>query len=325
MRRIAVFGLGAAVLLLTACGGDGNGTTGPAGEPTTLAALSGDAQRVAVRGMLVAPFVVKVTDASNRAVSGVTVNWTVTGGGGSLSAATSTTNSFGEASVTLTAGATAGANTVTAAVSGLTGSPATFTATALEPAAIVIVGGNGQTARTTQPLADSLKIRVNAGDGDPLPGAQVVWVATAGGGTFSNPNTLTNASGRAATVLTLGNFPVGNTVTATIASTAISATLNATATSPVSVEVTMQNTAFNAPGGGDDVTILLGDTVRWVNLDNDQHTATSSFEPTDGRAFDSGLLSLNDTFVFVPNVRGQWTYLCEVHPVSMQGARITVN
>ncbi len=86
----------------------------------------------------------------------------------------------------------------------------------------------------------------------------------------------------------------------------------------------MENIAFNAPGGGDDITIMLGDAVRWVNLDGVLHTATSSSTPTGGTAFDSGDMSQNDTFPYVPDVRGEWVYLCEVHPTIMRDARITV-
>ena len=90
------------------------------------------------------------------------------------------------------------------------------------------------------------------------------------------------------------------------------------------VVVEMENIAFNAPDGGDDVTIQLGQTVGWVNRDNVQHTATSSQVPGGGNEFDSDLLSNGETFVFTPNVRGTWTYFCEVHPSQMTGATIIV-
>ena len=87
----------------------------------------------------------------------------------------------------------------------------------------------------------------------------------------------------------------------------------------------MQNIAFVAPDGSDDVAITLGQSVEWVNLDQGiQHTATSNEVPAGGDAFDSGLLSTNDTFVFTPNVAGTWVYFCEVHPTDMFGATITV-
>ncbi len=71
---------------------------------------------------LASPLVVKVTNAANAAVAGVTVNWAVATGGGSVSAATSVTNASGLAQINWTLGATVGAQTATATVSGLTGS-----------------------------------------------------------------------------------------------------------------------------------------------------------------------------------------------------------
>ncbi len=92
------------------------------------------------------------------------------------------------------------------------------------------------------------------------------------------------------------------------------------------VTVNMQNIAFVAPDGSDDVTIALGQSVEWVNLDMGiQHTATSTEEPVGGNAFNSGLLNTNDRFVFTPNVTGTWVYHCEVHPGQMRDATITVN
>lgn len=89
------------------------------------------------------------------------------------------------------------------------------------------------------------------------------------------------------------------------------------------VEIRMQNTAFVAPAGGDDVTVTVGTTIEWVNLDAVQHTATSSAVPAGGAAFDSGLMGNGDRFQFTPQVEGTWVYFCEVHPGIMVGATIT--
>jgi hypothetical protein len=73
---------------------------------------------------------VRVTDAGGLAVPGVTVTFQVTGGGGSLTGSTQTTNSNGIATVgSWTLGGSAGQNTMTATATGLNGSPVTFTAT----------------------------------------------------------------------------------------------------------------------------------------------------------------------------------------------------
>ncbi len=92
------------------------------------------------------------------------------------------------------------------------------------------------------------------------------------------------------------------------------------------IVVSMVNIAFVGPGGTDDITISLGDTVRWVNNEGGVtlHTASSTDVPAGGATFDSDNLSPGEFFEFVPNVVGTWTYLCEVHPTIMVGATITV-
>jgi hypothetical protein len=107
-----------------ACGDDD--PTGPTAE--TLSKISGDQQQAAKSTALAAPFVVRVLDDDGDPMTGVTVTWAVTAGGGTLSATTTTTAATGNAQVTLTLGAAAGNNTVTATVAGLTA--VTFSATA---------------------------------------------------------------------------------------------------------------------------------------------------------------------------------------------------
>jgi hypothetical protein len=106
--------------------------TGPAvtGPPAKLVLISGNGQSGTVGQPLASPFRVQVTDVNNNPLSGVSVTFTVSSGGGSLSATQVTTDSSGNASSTLTLGA-AGTNTVTAASGALTGSPITFTATGM--------------------------------------------------------------------------------------------------------------------------------------------------------------------------------------------------
>jgi hypothetical protein len=100
------------------------------GSASTLSMLGGNNQTGTVGEELDAPLVVRVTDAGGNPVAGVTVSWAVTGGGGSISPGSSTTNGSGEASATRTLGTTAGSQTAAATVSGLSGSPVSFTATA---------------------------------------------------------------------------------------------------------------------------------------------------------------------------------------------------
>src|SRR5205823_14886659 len=97
---------------------------------TKLVLVSGNNQTAKFQTALAMPLVVSAADTNGNPVAGVTVAFAVTSGGGSLSATSVMTNLTGQAPTMLTVGATAGTNTVTASASGLTGSPATFTATA---------------------------------------------------------------------------------------------------------------------------------------------------------------------------------------------------
>jgi hypothetical protein len=74
---------------------------------------------------------VLVRDINNNPVAGVSVTFAVASGGGTVVPTTAlTTDVNGIAQVTSwTLGTTAGANTLTATATGLSGSPVTFTAT----------------------------------------------------------------------------------------------------------------------------------------------------------------------------------------------------
>lgn len=327
IASLLALGLGATV---AACGGNsdktptGNNGGGNGGTPAAIAAVSGGGQRRAAGARLADPFVVKVTDDAGQGVSGVTVTWAVAAGGGTLSSASAQTNSTGQASVTLTLGDGAGTNRVTASAEGLSGSPVAFTANGVAPASVEVVSGDAQEARISKSVADPLVVLVKGTDGPPLPGATVQWSVTGGGGSLSDNTTATDDAGQAAVTLTVGPAVGANTAEASVSGVGTSASFTAQGSQPVLVTVQMKNIAFVAPGGGKNVTILLGDTVRWVNQDAVQHTATSNQDPG-GASFDSGLLNQGQEFRFVPGLRGTWIYFCQVHPTQMNNAQINVN
>jgi hypothetical protein len=100
----------------------------------SLQAASGTTGQSATAGtaVSVAPAVI-VRDGSGKVMAGVTVDFAITAGGGSVSNSTATTNAQGIAtSGNWTLGATPGANALQARVSGL--NPLVFTATATAPA-----------------------------------------------------------------------------------------------------------------------------------------------------------------------------------------------
>ncbi len=113
--------------------------TGTVGAPTQLTKSSTDPQTATVHTAVAAPPAVLVRDAGNNPVPGVSVTFTVTTGGGSITGGTATTNALGIATVgSWTLGNTAGSNTLTASSTGLPS--AVFTATGTPgPAATLTV------------------------------------------------------------------------------------------------------------------------------------------------------------------------------------------
>ncbi|HKS05042.1 MAG TPA: hypothetical protein VJR92_01915 [Gemmatimonadaceae bacterium] len=112
--------------------------------PSALALVSGNNQSAGASATLPAPVVVRVTASDGVGVAGVIVSFAA-GNGGSVGAPTVATDAQGNAQTTWTLGGAIGAQSLTATVAGLTGSPVTFNATA-------VAGLATNLAFTTQPL-----------------------------------------------------------------------------------------------------------------------------------------------------------------------------
>jgi hypothetical protein len=104
-------------------------TPGPA---ASLSIVAGTNQAAVAGSTLPLPLVVRLADQYSNPISGASVNFSVTGGGGTLSAASATTNTSGQAQVSWTLGAVEGPNTTRASVASL--SPVVFAATGLSAA-----------------------------------------------------------------------------------------------------------------------------------------------------------------------------------------------
>jgi len=190
----------------------------------TLAINGGDNQSAVVNtAVAIGPSVlVKSPGAGGVPVAGVVVNWAVTSGGGAPSAATSTTNAAGVASIGWTIGGTVGSNNqgLSATVAGLTGSPVGFVASGTAPPTqIASFSGNAQTGSAGQALAQPLVVLVRNAVNAPVAGVLVAWQATAGGGALSAPTSITDAAGHASIGLTVGTTAgaTNQTVTGTVA------------------------------------------------------------------------------------------------------------
>ena len=95
---------------------------------TSITVSSGNGQFGATGQPLAQPIVVHVLDQNGVSIANAVVNFSVLFGGGSVSAATSQTDANGNASITWTMGATAGADSLRAAIAN--GASVTITATA---------------------------------------------------------------------------------------------------------------------------------------------------------------------------------------------------
>lgn len=113
--------------------------------PSQLQVVSGGAQTALVGAALPAPVVLRVTAVDALPVAGVTVNFSVTTGGGSLSAPSAVSDANGDVSVNWTLGALPGVQAIDATFAGLGARVfVTAIAAALPPAGLVF---------TTQPAA----------------------------------------------------------------------------------------------------------------------------------------------------------------------------
>jgi hypothetical protein len=220
--------------------------TAQARVATTLTPISAATQNGQAGSNVPEAPAVRVTDQAGQPLAGVTVNFAVTAGGGTLGSTSVVTGTNGTASANSWRLGSAGANTVTATVAGLT--PVAFNATAQGPAAgsIVAVSATTQTAPAGTAVAQAPTVRVNSTAGQPLAGVPVTFAVTAGGGTLGQTTVTTNAQGNAsAGSWTLGAAGV-NTVTATVAGLP-AVTFTATAVDPCTAALTY--TLFSTVSG----------------------------------------------------------------------------
>ena len=184
--------------------------------PLAFWIISGDKQQGLPGEALAKPFVVEVRDRSGEPLPGVLVTFSVTSGGGTLSATSVTTDSNGRAESTLTLGPNLGTNTVSVSVTGIQAEQ-TFTVEGIRiPETLEIVSGDDQEGLPGAALDNPFVVEVRDQTDKPLPGAQVTFSVTGGGGTLSGTSTATDSNGRAESILTLGPNPGTNTITVSV-------------------------------------------------------------------------------------------------------------
>jgi len=207
--------LGGALVILgvaaVACD-DGTATEPPTVVTRLLAENLGvEAQTGTVGTALATPISVKLTD-NSQPVAGEAVTWTVLAGGGTVDAATSTTDPNGDAVAHWTLGTVAGSDTLIATTRDGTTSLITATAVAGPVTSIAAVSGSAQVIAAG---ATPAPIVVKATDkyGNPVLGTKISWSVSTGGA-LDSTTTTTDDKGLATVTLTSLAAPGTYTITA---------------------------------------------------------------------------------------------------------------
>ena len=205
LRRVALFILPFAVL---ACNSD---IALSPKTPASVKIVSGDKQTTVAGTPPALPLIVRVTNSGGTPLGGVTVNWGIGVGGGTLGSATSLTDVNGIAQVIYTPGTKVDtAAKVIATVQLLT---ATFTLKLIAgpPTSVAPFSGDGAAAVVNSTLKLFAKVVDSNGNG--IPGIVVTWTAF-NGGTVSDLTGTSDAGGVVRTTLTVGATPGPYIVTA---------------------------------------------------------------------------------------------------------------
>ena len=185
-------------------------TTPTVSEPASIEIYDGDDQQGEINQRLDEDLVIQVLDRNNNGVSFELVRFRIVEGRGRVSPSSTRTDRDGLADVTFTP-RSQGTIEIEAYLGDL--SPVTFTVNVGEPPdAIKKISGDNQSGRPGARLANPFVVEVVDENDDPVSGATVAFSVTAGGGSVSPTSATTNASGRAQTVLTLGEEIGNNTV-----------------------------------------------------------------------------------------------------------------
>ncbi|HEY6060026.1 MAG TPA: Ig-like domain-containing protein [Gemmatimonadales bacterium] len=329
-------------------GADGKATAtrtlGPgAGAQTATATVSGvtpatfhhiaqiqGATQIAANGALVhtdsvlstVSYAVVVRDQNSQTVAGVTVTWSVTGGGGVLSQLVGTTDVNGLVGTSLTLDQTAGPRSVLATVAGLQGSPVTFVENGEAGNATVMAlnGGNSQVGPVSTALPTPHSVIVHDAYGNPKPGFTVPWVLGLGGGSLSTTTPATNASGIAAVTRTFGAAVGVSSDTAKVIGLSGSP-VAFTDTGVAVADVSVSNNFFNPATKS----ISAGTFVKFTWAGGTSHNVTWDGGPNPLPT--NSITQSSGTYQARLTQPGTYTYHCTIHGgvgTGMAGS-ITVN
>lgn len=285
------------------------------GNAARMALDGGDLQTDTVAATLAGLYRVRVTDNTGlNGVGGVTVSWDVPAGEGSITPS-SVTDPNGFASAARVLGPVAGAQTATASVGGLLGSPVTFSATANAgtPVALALQSGANQYATAGTAVAIAPSVIARDGFGNPTPNVAVAFATSTGDATSTGNSQITAADG----IATVGSWTVSTVRrvdTLTAAAPGLSGspvTVTAQAAWGLAAHVQPQVFLLNCVTGCHNVTTgppprVGNPTVAYQSLLNGNGTMTryvTPFDTTDDgglRTFGTLLFRLKSTTTPMP-------------------------
>ncbi|MBW4525332.1 MAG: Ig-like domain-containing protein [Phormidium tanganyikae FI6-MK23] len=206
--------------------------------PFSITATSGSGQSTTVNTNFANPLQVTVRDQYNNRVPNATVSFNAPGIGASsvFSSTTATTDTSGNASVSITANTVSGGYNSVGSVGGVA-TPATFTLTNLAdlPFSIAATSGSGQSATVNTNFANSLQTIVRDQYGNPVPNATVSFSVpgTGASGTLTAVTTTTDTSGNATVNITANTIAGTYSTTGSVTGVVTPATFSLTNTPDV--------------------------------------------------------------------------------------------
>lgn len=260
---------------------DAIGQPATGGAPAALSKVSGDNQSAPVNTALPLELVVRVLDLKGGTVAGQTVAWSTLSDAGLTLA--SATQSNGQASCRVFAGAFAGAFTVLATVAGVGTVTFNCTATgAATAASIEVLGSQTLSGVAGAAIGTKPAVLVRDANGIPFAGQTVVFAVTGGGGSGTGLTAVSDASGVATPgSWTLGAVAGANTMSATAAGLSGSPiTFTASGTAAAAATIAASAGTGQTPVAG----TAAGSSLQWVLRD-------SLTNPVQGQAVTITLIS----------------------------------
>lgn len=225
---------------------------------------------------------------------------------------------------------------VVARSKGFPGSPVTFSTDATDPDARIEIVAGGEQDGAVDPWApwvhagNEFRIRVTDGDGEGVDHVPVVWTLTSGTGRLQTSSCYSTHDDRAVTRTRRYEEPSGAgysslyflptalgtaTVTASLGGVDRDPLVFTVRTGTVVVGLTDNpwygGPGFVAPGYSAKAAVPEGVAVEFWNL-NETARIRSTSEPPGSASFDSGTLTADARFRFVPGVPGVWEFADEI-------------